>query len=327
MRIPFPVIGITAELLPFAVIAISMVIVTVFVLIKVLPRQKDPPLLTQLVLALSVLFGGSVLLLALLFVFLDPNGTTAWTWVLLSFNFMMMFPAGFWFVSQILFRDRTIAADSWVWPVALGAATTGSEVLMGLLFAVGGANGHLSLGGALGLGLSSIWLYWSMAAVMGALLLWAPLSPVERSGSAALALASVFAPWITAFPLVGGIAAAAIMGGLFLFVARVLARHEASPAELGFLLALSGLFLAMALAAAGLVADGGQNASRILFGTVMSVGMVGEVGYLVRRCYRGPAPGLAPLRREELPVGGPAGARPRPIDPAAAGAERPLPTR
>lgn len=299
MQFPFPVIGVGIALLPFAVVALSMIAITIFVLLAVLPRQREPPLLTQLALALSVLFGGSVLLVALLFVFIDPNGTTAWTWVLLSFNFMMMFPAGFWFVSQILFQDRTVRASAWAWPVSFGLATTGSEVLMGILFAVGGASGRISLAGAFGLGLSSIWFYWSMAAVMAALLLWAPLSSVERTGSAALALASAFAPWVTAFPLVGGIAAAAIMGGLFLFIARILARHQASPAELGFLLALSVLFVAMALAAVGLVADGGQDPSRIAFGTVMAVGMVGEVGYLVRRCLRGPSAQLPPFRAPE----------------------------
>jgi hypothetical protein len=299
MAVPFPVVGVSTALLPFAAIALSMIVITVFVLIMILPRQRDPPLLTQLALALSVLFGGSVLLLALVFVFIDSNGTTAWTLVLLAFNFMMMFPAGFWFVSQILFEDRTISPLGWSWPVTIGVATTGSEVLMGILFSVAGANGQLTLTAAFALGLSSIWLYWSMAAVMISLLLWAPLSRVERSGSAALALASVFAPWVTAFPLVGGIATAVVMVGLFLFVARVVLRHRASPSELGFLLALSALFVAMAVSAAGLVADGGGDLSRIVFGTVMSVGMVGEVSYLVRRCYRGPAPVVPPLREEE----------------------------
>ncbi|MGB6500565.1 MAG: hypothetical protein WBG19_04080 [Thermoplasmata archaeon] len=295
MHIPFPVVGIDAALLPFATVAIAMVAVTVFVLLQILPRRRAPPLLTQMVLGLSVLFGGSVLLLALLDVFLDPNGTTAWTWVLLAFNFMMMFPAGFWFVSQILFEDRTISPRGWTWPVVLAVATTGSEVLMGLLFAYAGTNGPLPLGVAFGLGLSSIWLYWSMAVVMGALLSWAPLTPLERYGSVALAVASAFAPWVTAAPLVGGLATAVVMGALFLFVARVLLSHRASPEELGFLLALSALFLAMAIAALGLVADGGQDASRIAFGCVMVAGMLGEVSYLVRRCYRGPAPAVLPV--------------------------------
>ncbi|HTP54169.1 MAG TPA: hypothetical protein VML94_04280 [Thermoplasmata archaeon] len=325
MHLPLPVLGVSDALVPFAAIAISMIVITVFVLLMILPRQRDPPLLTQLALALSVLFGGSVLLLALVFVFIDSNGSTAWTLVLLAFNFMMMFPAGFWFVSQILFEDRTISPFGWGWPVTIGVATTGSEVLMGILFAVAGANGHLTLGAAVALGLSSIWLYWSMAAVMIALLLWAPLSPVERSGSAALALASVFAPWVAAFPLVGGVAAAAVMVGLFLFVARVVLRHRASPSELGFLLALSGLFLAMAVAAAGLVADGGQDPSRIIFGSVMAVGMVGEVGYLVRRCYRGPAPAVPPLREVDPTAASRPGGRPLPLETVTP--ERPLSTR
>ena len=325
MFLPIPIVGVTSALLAYVVIALSMIGVTVFVLIKILPRQADPPLLTQVVLGLSVIFGGSVLLLALLYVFLTPDGTTAWTWVLLAFNFMMMFPAGFWFVTQILFEDRAIAPASWAWPVTLGLATTGSEVLMGLLFAVAGANGDLSVTSAFALGLSSIWLYWSMAAVMGALLWWAPLSPVERYGSLALALASVSAPWVTAYPLIGGIAAAAVMIGLFLFVARVVLEHRVSATELGFLLALSALFLAMAIAAAGLVADAGRDPSRLAFGAVMAVGMVGEMSYLVRRCYAGPAPVVPPLRVVEPTGEAFAATHGRPLEPAAA--ERPTGAR
>jgi hypothetical protein len=308
MSVPGPVIGISSALLPFASVALAMIAVTVFVLIKILPRQPDPPLLTHLLLAVSVLSGGSLLLLALLFVFLDPNGTTAWTWVLLAFNFMMMFPVGLWFVSLVLFEDRRISSRGWTWPVVLAVATTGSEVLMGLLFAVGGANGPLSLSAAFALGLSSVWLYWSMAVVMAALIAWAPLSPLERSGSASLALTSVFAPWVAAVPLVGGLAAAAVMGGLFLVVARRLLRHRVSPADLRFLLALNALFLAMAVSAVTLVADGGGDASRILFGTVMVVGMAGEISYLVRQCYRGPSAAVAPLREADPTRPGPVAA-------------------
>ncbi|HTP55977.1 MAG TPA: hypothetical protein VML53_04830 [Thermoplasmata archaeon] len=287
MDLPLPEVGVSSTLLPFAVVAIAMIAVTVFVLLKILPRGRGPPLLTQIVLALSVLFGGSVLLLALLFVFLDPNGTTAWTWVLLAFNFMMMFPVGFWFVSLILFEDRAIGVRGWGWPLALAVATTGSEVLMGLLFAVGGAGGTLGLAGAFALGLSSIWLYWSMAVVMVALVLWSPLSPIERSGSVALVASAAVAPWITAFPLVGGAAAAAVMVGLFLYLARVLLAGRTLPGEIRFVAALSGLLLAMALAAIALVATGGSSAARIGFGAVMVAGMIGEVAYLVLRCYRG----------------------------------------
>jgi hypothetical protein len=325
MLVPLPVVGVSSALLPFAAVALAMIAITIFVLVKVLPRQREPPLLTQLLLAVSVLSGGSVLLLALLFVFLNPNGTTAWTWVLLAFNFMMMFPVGLWFVSLVLFEDRRISPGGWLWPVTLGGVTTGSEVLMGLLFAVGGTNGPLSVSSAVALGLSSVWLYWSMAAVMAALVAWTPLSAIERSGSVALALASVFAPWVTAFPLVGGLAAAAVMVGLFLFVARLLLRHRASPAELRFLLALNGLFLAMAASAIALVSDGGGNGSRILFGVVMVSGMVGEVGYLVRRCYRRPDAATPALGEADPARPRRATSRALPLEPSSP--ELPAPTR
>ena len=289
MSVPVPAVPLSLGLLPFATVALSMIAITIYVLLRILPRQAEPPLLTQMLLGVSVLGGGSVLLLALLFVFLNPNGTAAWTWVLLAFNFMMMFPIGFWFVSLVLFEDRRIAARGWTWPLVVAVATTGSEVLMGLLFAVAGTGGALATSTVFARGLASVWLYWSMAAVMGSLIVWAPLSPLERAGSTTLALASVVAPWVAAFPLVGGIAASAVMAALFLLVARRLLEHRVSPTEIGFLTGLNALFLAMAVSALGLAVAPGADAAAIGFGTVMTLGMVGEVAYLVRRCYHGPA--------------------------------------
>ena len=85
-----------------------MIGVTVFVLAMLLPRDRSSTALTTMTIGISVLAGSSTLLLALLWVYIDPNGTTAWTWVLVAFNFMMMFPAGLWFVSLIAFEDRKV---------------------------------------------------------------------------------------------------------------------------------------------------------------------------------------------------------------------------
>ncbi|HTW56429.1 MAG TPA: hypothetical protein VMG36_08340 [Thermoplasmata archaeon] len=289
MDLPLPVVDVTVGVLSFVIVALSMIGVTIFVLLQILPRRAEAPLQTQIVLAFAVISGGSLLLVSLLFVFIDTNGTTAWTMVLLAFNFMMMFPAGFWFVSHILFEDRRISPTSWAWPLVLGVSVTGSEVVMGVLFAYAGLGHALSLTASLADGLSSIWFYWSMAAVMVGLLLWVPLSPLERWGSAALTATAALAPWITAYPLVGGAAGTAVMTAVFLVVARRLFAHRAAPVEVGFLLGLTAWFLAMAVAAAGLVVARGAPVAPIAFGTVMAVGMVGEIGYLARRSFVGAA--------------------------------------
>ncbi|HXY12354.1 MAG TPA: hypothetical protein VEJ85_02530, partial [Thermoplasmata archaeon] len=67
MLLPLPPVAYDSSLLPFAVIALAMVGITIFLLGKVLPAGGTPPLVTQMVLALAVLGGGSLLLLALLF--------------------------------------------------------------------------------------------------------------------------------------------------------------------------------------------------------------------------------------------------------------------
>ncbi len=315
MSLPLPPLSFDATLLPFAVVAISMIGVTIFVLGKVLPSDGRPPLLTQMTLALSVLGGGSLLLLSLLLVFLDPNGTDAWTWVLMSFNFMMMAPVGIWFIGLVLFRDRRIGTDGWVWPATIALVTTGSEALMGILFVVGAASAPADAAPTLALGLASVWFFWSMAAVMAALLVWAPLSRVERRALLALTVSAVLAPWVTAYPTLGGAAMAALMAVVFALLLRHLLRGEVVVGEAGLLFGLAAAFVAMAVAGLAVAATGGSTAADLGFGIAMGGVMGVEIAYLCRRFYHG-APFLPWLPREgDRPVGrptSPSGASPEP---------------
>jgi len=287
MWIPIPSLLFTPALLSFAVIAIAMIGVTIFLLGKVLPPNGVPPLVTQMVIALAVLGGGTLLLLSLLFVFLNSNGAEAWTFVLLAFNFMMMFPAGIWFVGQILYRDRRVDAAGWFWPVTLSVVATGSEALMGILFAYGVAGGPTPTLPALATGLTSIWFFWSMAAIMGALLIWAPLGVVERWALLTLAGAGVLAPWVTSYPTAGGIAMSILMAGSFAALLRALLRGRVPAEDARLLVAVGGAFLAMALSGLFVVAAAGSVASSLTFGVVMGVVMGVEAAYLIRRNYRG----------------------------------------
>ncbi len=289
MQFPLPPIGVTDGLLPFAAVAISMIAITVFVFGQVLPRDGRAPLVTQMLLALAVLGGGSVLLLSLVLVFLNPNGTSAWTWVLLAFNFMMMAPAGIWFIGLIIFRDRRVRVDDWSWPAVIALVTTGSEVLMGLLFVIGAPSPPSSVLATFALGLSSIWFFWSMAAIMLALLLWAPLAPIEHGALVALTASAAMGPWVTTFPLVGGAGMAVLMLGIFVYLVRALSRSvRAAPSEAALLVGLAVAFLAMALSGTAIALTGGSDVAVIGFGAVMSVVMSAEIAYLVRRFYLGP---------------------------------------
>jgi hypothetical protein len=289
VQFPFPPLGVSSALLPFAAIALAMIAITVFVLGMVLPRDRRAPLVTQMLLALAVLGGGSVLLLSLVFVFLNPDGTSAWTWVLLAFNFMMMAPAGIWFIGLVVFRDRRVAIDDWTWPIAIALVTTGSEVLMGLLFVIGGATVPLGTLATFALGLSSIWFFWSMAAIMTALLVWAPLGPVERGALVALTVSAAIGPWITTYPIVGGIAMAGLMAGVFGYLLRALARSvRVHPEEVSLLIGLAIAFLATALTGISLAVTAGAAPAVLAFGSVMAVVMTAEIAYLVRRFYLGP---------------------------------------
>jgi hypothetical protein len=286
--LPLPPIPLDANLASFAVIAIGMVVVTIFVFGAVLPSSGRPPLITQLTLALAVIGGGSVLLLALVFVFINPDGTSAWTFVLLAFNFMMTGPAGLWFVGLVIFQDRRVVSTGWMWPVALAAMTTGSEVLMGFLFALGDANAPMAVLTTLALGVSSVWFFWSMASIMVSLIAWAPLAPLERYGLGALATTAVIGPWVASFPVIGGTAMTALMVAVFLYFVRALGRRtDVKPHQVGFLLGLSAAFLAMAISGLALVASGGAVLAVLAYGTVTGVVMTAEIAGLLRRYWVG----------------------------------------
>jgi hypothetical protein len=289
VQFPLPPLGVTDALAPFAAVAISMIAVTVFVFGQVLPRSGRAPLVTQMLLALAVLGGGSVLLLSLVDVFLNSDGTSAWTWVLLAFNFMMMAPAGIWFIGLIIFRDRRVRVDDWTWPAVIALVTTGSEVLMGLLFVIGAPNPPSTVLATFALGLSSVWFFWSMAAIMFALLLWAPLAPVERGALVALTVSAAIGPWVTSYPLVGGAGMAVLMVGIFAYLVRALTRSVRTHAgEVNLLVGLAVAFLAMALTGTAIALTGGSDVAVLGFGAVMSVVMAAEIAYLVRRFYLGP---------------------------------------
>ena len=287
MDLPLPLVVVNWSLASFVIVTVAMIGVTVFVLGKVLPADGRPPLITQMLLAFAVLGGGCLLLVSLVFVFLNSDGTSAWTWVLLAFNFMMMFPAGIWFIGLVVFKDRRIDPTAWFWPVLLALVATGTEALMGILFAYGAVGGPIPTVDALATGLSSVWFFWSMAAVMAALLVWAPLGVVERWALVTLAVSSVVAPWVTAFPTVGGLAMTALMGASFVALVRALLKGAIAPSEGRLLAALAGAFFAMTIAGFAVTAANGSVLADLAFGAVMAVVMGFEVAYLIRRYYTG----------------------------------------
>jgi len=314
MGLPLPAFDVSGALAPFAVVAVSMVIVTVLVLRLVRPTDRRTPLVTQMLLALSVVGGGSVLLLALLFVFLDSNGTTAWTWVLLAFNFMMTVPVGLWFIGHIVYQDRRIPDRGWIYPVSLGVAVTGSEVLMGLLFVVGVGSGAVGYVGAFTQGLSAVWFFWSMAGVMAPLVAWAPLSPVGRVGGWALVLAAAVGPWVRPFPLVGGLAMAAGMSVALAVLLRPIWRGIVPGSDGRLLLALAAAFLAMTTCGLAVAVSGGADAAVLAFGATMALVMVAEVSYLLKRLYADAAEaGVASAAVVPAVADGGGGRRPGPV--------------
>jgi hypothetical protein len=284
MEIPFPPLDVTTAFLPFVAVALSMIGITVFVLARLLPRERSPLALSTMVLGVAALGGGSLLLLALMWVFVDPNGTTAWTWVLLAFNFMMMVPAGLWFVSLIVYRDRRVDWHGWLWPAVLAVVVVGSETMMGILFAVGGGNAPQTPVAVLALGLGSIWFYWSMGTVMLALILWLPIRGLVRGSLGALTAAAFLAPWVVAAPLVGiagmGLLMTAVVVALYVHLGR---RARIGSADLGVVVGLAVAFALMVGGQVAVVAMPGSYGAALAFGGTTALAMLGELAYVFRQ--------------------------------------------
>ncbi len=113
---------------------------------------------------------------------------------------------------------------------------------------------------------------------------------------------------MTAYPSIGAVAMSVAMAAWFavlvrrLRVRRTLAAHEAT-----LVVAISVAFLAMASGGCLVVCDRRRGRGVIVFGSAMGLTMVGEVGYLVRACYREPHdPTWTDHAAESAPGGTPA---------------------
>jgi hypothetical protein len=230
----------------------------------------------------TVLAASSAVLLALLQLLLHPASDDAGVAVLWSLNFMMFAPPGLWMIAVVLYHDRRIDPGRWRWPMLLAASITVSEAMMGVLFSMDPNVPGVSWE-TFAASLTSIWFFWSMAVTMVALLLWVRPVPLLRAPLWGLALSAVVAPWITAFPLLGGFAMMAAMGATFFFAFRpwVQARGVTATGS-RVLLATLVAFLAMSLSALGFAAAGEAPLAALPFGLVMATVMAAELAYLTR---------------------------------------------
>ncbi|MCI4320814.1 MAG: hypothetical protein L3K05_00695 [Thermoplasmata archaeon] len=289
-----------------AIVAVAMVVVEVFVLLQLLPRTGPPPALTTMVIGGSALVGSSGVLMALLGAFLQPNLST-YSVVLLAFNFMMLGPPGFWFISLIVFEDRTIRPRHWFWPFALTAMATSTELLMGVFFTVAGGSA-LDLASVLAGSLTSAWFLWSMAAAMVALLLWVRLPRTVRDPLLGLAAAGAVAPLVPVDPPVGALLMAVVMAATLLVVLQSL-RVGVPGAGVGRLLTgVVAAFLAMSVTGATLALAPESTAAALAFGSTMAAVMTFEFFVLVReglsRAGSYALPGRPHPEPQQLPAAG-----------------------
>lgn len=292
-----PPLGVTSGLVAYAVVAIVMVVVEVFLLVELLPRQGPPPLLSRMVIGTSALLGSAAFLLALLDYLFFPGSDTATTELLWGLNFMMFVPPGLWVIGVIVFRDRTVNPAGWRWPVLIAVTATAAEVLMGLIFSVSSPVPLIDLG-TVAQSVVSPWFDWSMAAAMGALLVWVPLRPGEHRVLATLVAAAVVAPWVAASPLLGAALMSITMGlALVIVYRRLVSRAGTGGPDPRLLLGVSGAFIVMAAAGWAYLALPGAL-GLLAFGLISMTVMAADLAYLAHRALArlpGPATTITPV--------------------------------
>jgi len=309
-------------MLPYALVAIPMVVVEVYLLTQLMPRSGPPPTLTRMLIAGSALIGSAGLLMACLYVILSPNYST-YTGVFWAFNFMMMAPLGFWVIGVILLRDRPMNPRNPFWPILVAVLATTAEILMGVLFTVGASDLYAFLPVMAGT-FTTIWFLWSMVAAMAAMLFWIPLAPSVRRPLLGLTLSGVVAPWVVADPLTGSIlmtAAMFVTFGILAFEAWSAVPSARTGLGLSGWIVLS--FLATSIAGYQVVLIPGTPAA-LAFGLVMGAVMTGEFAFILWEGYSRleplpeiqgkPSWGLTPVA--PYPRGGPLLPQPSPPEPA-----------
>ncbi len=304
-----PPLGVTPALEAYAIVAVAMVAVEVYLLYQILPRTGRPPTMSHMVIGSSALLGSAAFLLALLDFVFFPDSYSAATVVLWGLNFMMFAPPGLWVVAVIVYHDRLVDGRGWWWPALIASAATGAEIIMGLLFSVSNPVPVLT-SWTVGQSLVSPWFDWSMAAAMAALVLWVPLSRVEREGLATLIGAAAVAPWIGASPLLGAVLMTAVMALAFALLYR---RFEGtaglSVRETRVLLAVGVAFLVMTISEWGNLAVGGA-VGLLVFGILSTLVMATDLAYLAHRALsaRASDPGVHAPEDPDLPAASPASA-------------------
>ncbi len=293
-----PPLGVTPALEAYAIVAVVMVAVEVYLLYQILPRTGRPPTMSHMVIGSSALLGSAAFLLALLDFVFFPDSYSAATVVLWGLNFMMFAPPGLWVIAVIVYEDRRIDGTGWWWPVLIAAAATGAEVIMGLLFSVSNPVPVLTEW-TVAQSLVSPWFDWSMAAAMAALVIWVPLTRTEREGLATLVAAAAVAPWIAASPLLGALLMTLVMGLAFVLIYRRFeSRLGLTGVETRVLFAVGAAFLAMTVAEWGNLTVGGP-AGLLVFGVLSTLVMATDLAYLAHRALLARAAEAAVLPAEE----------------------------
>lgn len=280
------------------IVAGGMVLLNTLLLLEFFPHGRWSPsrargLLICYLLAASAGFWGT-----LLFDLWDPGGAGLGVAVV-GMNLMATGPALLLALRGWKSASLPVPGSSWGWSIALTAALTGTETLMGAVFAgleLGPSRLWPSAPGGLYSALVEVllspWFLWGMVVAMVVLLCWVSLPAIERDVFLGLTATGVLGPLALTSPL----AVALGMGTLMLVTIAIILGPIRSGESVApeFVTVAWGALVAFALMTAAELAslvDVHAVIAQLPFALTMFVVMFGEMVYLVRRVLKvvGPA--------------------------------------
>jgi hypothetical protein len=247
MVAPLPTGG--PGLFPYAMVAVFMVVGSIYVLSRLLPRRDGPPTLATGILMVGILGMTTGLWFAEIFAILDPGDASVVS-VFIALN-SMMGVVGAWAIG-LFYRaeEKRLPSRGWRWPLSLATLVVGNELLMGIAFVLAltgparyASAGWPGLAAVVADGIDSVWFFFAMFVTMEFLVFWLPLSAAQRRALAAFSVSALVGPWVVLSPLEGSLAAALVMALVSALLAQeVLYR---GPVGAGYLAAFAATGLAV----------------------------------------------------------------------------------
>lgn len=297
----------------YVLVAAFMVVGNLYFFRRWLPRGGGTPNLGVVTLVLGLLVMSFGLWASAVYAVVSPGQASEISLFIAGNSMMAIF--GSWLIAVLFRAERKfLPARGWAWPLTFALLVVGDETMMGVAFVLTGtgtapfsAAGWAGLAALAGAAVESVWFAAAMVGSMAYLVHWVPLAPAERRLLWAFTATAAIGPWVIADPLAAALAMAAAMGLVLALIGRE--RRRRADWTLPYLRTAVGVSAALATMVLGEVLSFALSAGPwgpVPFGVATALAMGGELFFLTRRTFAGPAAAAAqpiplPSAAETLP--------------------------